>query len=55
MIVFWINAATDNPLGYNLWYMDPLFALIGAAYGVARADALADSAANGGQLNPQSE
>jgi O-antigen ligase len=55
MIVFWINACTDNPLGYNLWYMDPLFALIGAAYGVAHADAIAHSAANGGQLNPQSE
>jgi len=55
MIVFWINAATDNPLGYNLWYMDPLFALIGAAYGVARADTLADSAANGGHLYPQPE
>jgi O-antigen ligase len=55
MIVFWVNAATDNPLGYNLWYMDPLFALIGAAYGVARAEAMASSAANGGQLYPQSE
>lgn len=46
MIVFWINATTDNPLGYNLWYMDPLFALIGAAYGAANATALRESAAD---------
>jgi O-antigen ligase len=36
-LVFLIAAATDNPLIYNLWYMDPLFAVLGAAYGVAGA------------------
>ncbi len=35
LLVFLISAATDNPLIYNLWYMDPLFAVLGAAYGVA--------------------
>ncbi len=32
---FLILAISDNPLVYNLWYMNPLFALLGAAYGVA--------------------
>ena len=35
LIVFAIFATTDNVLVYNLWYTNPLFALIGAAYGVA--------------------
>jgi hypothetical protein len=30
-----ISALTDNTLSYNLWYMNPLFAVMGAAYGVA--------------------
>jgi O-antigen ligase len=33
LLVFVIAAFTDNPLGYNLWYTNPLFAVLGAAYG----------------------
>jgi len=55
MVVFWINAATDNPVGYNLWYMDPLFALIGAAYGAANATAMRESAADVARVISQSE
>ena len=33
--VFLITSLTDNTLVYNLWYMDPLFVLMGAAYGCA--------------------
>lgn len=36
MLVFMINACTDNPLTYNIWFTDPLFVLIGAAYGAAQ-------------------
>ena len=36
VLIFLVVAATDNPLVYNLWFMNPLFALIGAAYGVDR-------------------
>ena len=35
LFMFLITGCTDNPLGYSLWYMNPLFALMGAAYGVA--------------------
>src|SRR5205085_6961999 len=35
LLAFLISACTDNTLSYNLWYMDPLFAVMGAAYGVA--------------------
>jgi O-antigen ligase len=34
-LVFMISAITDNTLSYNLWYMNPLFAVLGAACGVA--------------------
>lgn len=34
LLLFLVTACTDNPLIYNLWYMNPLFALLGAAYGV---------------------
>jgi hypothetical protein len=34
-LVFMISSCTDNTLVYNLWYMDPLFAVMGAAYGMA--------------------
>ncbi len=37
LAAFLIVASTDNPIVYNLWYMDPVFALVGAAYGVATA------------------
>jgi|GEM_PF-1154225 len=33
--VFLISACTDNPLTYAVWFTNPLFALMGAAYGVA--------------------
>jgi hypothetical protein len=36
LLLFLITALTDNPLIYNLWFMNPLFAVIGAAYGAAR-------------------
>lgn len=32
--VFLVAAVTDNPLIYHLWYMNPLFTLMGAAYGL---------------------
>jgi hypothetical protein len=35
LLVLMISALTDNTLSYNLWYMNPLFAVMGAAYGVA--------------------
>lgn len=35
LVVFALLATTDNPLVYNLWYTNPLLALIGGAYGVA--------------------
>lgn len=37
IVFFLLVATTDNPLVYNLWYTDPLFALIGGAYGAAAA------------------
>jgi O-antigen ligase len=33
--IFLMAACTDNPLTYALWVTNPLFALMGAAYGVA--------------------
>jgi O-antigen ligase len=33
-------AFTDNPIIYHLWYMNPVFALIGAAYSVANQEEL---------------
>lgn len=36
MFGFLVTAMTDNTLIYNTWYMNPLMALIGAAYGVHR-------------------
>jgi O-antigen ligase len=35
LMVLMISSWTDNTLSYNLWYMNPLFAVMGAAYGVA--------------------
>lgn len=35
LIVLLVVALTDNPISYGVWYMHPLFALMGAAYGVA--------------------
>jgi O-Antigen ligase len=29
-----VVAATDNPFGYSVWFMNPLFALIGVCYGM---------------------
>lgn len=34
LIVLLVTGLTDNTLVYNLWYTDPLFALLGAAYGL---------------------
>jgi O-antigen ligase len=48
---FLVLAVSDNPLIYNLWYMNPLFALLGAAYGVAASGATS-VAASGGDSNP---
>ncbi len=33
-VLFLITCATDNTLIYNLWFTNPLFAVMGAAYGV---------------------
>jgi hypothetical protein len=35
LIVLLVVAFTDNPISYGVWYMHPLFAVLGAAYGVA--------------------
>jgi O-antigen ligase len=35
LLMFLVTACTDNPLVYNLWYTNPLFALMGASYGVS--------------------
>jgi O-antigen ligase len=34
LILLLVTGLTDNTLIYNLWYTDPLFALLGAAYGL---------------------
>jgi O-antigen ligase len=52
MIVLALNACTDNPLAYNLWFMDPLFVLIGAAYGVRNATATETAEHSAGVLRP---
>jgi hypothetical protein len=52
MIVLALNACTDNPLAYNLWFMDPLFVLIGAAYGVKSATASEKAENSAGVLRP---
>ncbi|HVS40201.1 MAG TPA: O-antigen ligase family protein [Gemmataceae bacterium] len=51
-----ITSCTDNTLGYNLWYMDPLFVLLGAAYGVAGRDpAWSVASAQSGAATPHVE
>jgi hypothetical protein len=43
LAAFLVAACTDNPITYSLLFMDPIFALMGAAYAVShseRADAL---------------
>lgn len=35
MVLLFLTATTCNPLIYNVWFTNPLFALIGASYGVA--------------------
>jgi O-antigen ligase len=37
LVVFLIMACTDNPLTYNVWFTNPVFVLLGGAYGVLRA------------------
>ena len=34
-IALLVIMVTDNPILYNTWYVNPLFAMLGAAYGVA--------------------
>jgi O-antigen ligase len=36
MVAFLVVACTDNPIGYMLLFMNPMFALLGAAYAVAQ-------------------
>ena len=35
LLALLIASLTDNTIVYNLWYMNPLFAVMGAAYGVS--------------------
>ncbi|MHC4788018.1 MAG: O-antigen ligase family protein [Planctomycetota bacterium] len=35
LVVLLLVAITDNPITYGVWYMHPLFAVLGGAYGVA--------------------
>jgi len=37
LVVLLIIAFTDNPITYGVWYMHPLFAVLGGAYGAAGA------------------
>lgn len=37
LMLLLVTSCSDNTLIYNLWYTDPLFALLGAAYGVRQA------------------
>ena len=41
LFVFLFIAFTDNPIIYNLYYMNPIFALMGAAYKVAHEESRA--------------
>jgi O-antigen ligase len=36
LAAFLLIALTDNPIVYHVWYMNPVFALLGAAYAVGR-------------------
>jgi O-antigen ligase len=45
-LVLAITAFTDNTLSYNLWFMNPLFAVMGASYGVSARSASASSPSN---------
>ena len=36
LAAFLLIAVTDNPIVYHVWYMNPVFALLGAAYAAAR-------------------
>lgn len=40
LAIFLPIAFTDNPIVYHVWYMNPVFALLGAAYAVARKEEL---------------
>jgi hypothetical protein len=35
ILVFLLMAVTDNPIIYGVWFMHPLFVLIGASYSLA--------------------
>ncbi len=47
LATFLLLASTDNPIVYHLWYMNPVFALIGAAYAVASREDLDSEIADG--------
>jgi O-antigen ligase len=52
LIVLLLVAVTDNPITYGVWYMHPLFAVLGAGYGVSAEQAagrLLPAEAGGGQ------
>jgi O-antigen ligase len=44
VILLLVTGLTDNTLVYNLWYTDPLFALLGAAYGAAAGERSSNTA-----------
>jgi hypothetical protein len=44
-----ITCLTDNTITYNLFYTDPLFAMLGAAYGVLAGERLRDEALAGAE------
>jgi O-antigen ligase len=47
LAVFLLIATTDNPIVYHVWYTNPIFALVGAAYAVAgEEDRIATTAGN---------
>jgi O-antigen ligase len=43
LVVFLIMACTDNPLTYNIWFTNPVFVLLGGAYGVLHAQRTAEA------------
>ncbi|WP_442511041.1 O-antigen ligase family protein [Novipirellula sp. SH528] len=51
-LLFLINATTGNPISYNLWFMNPLFVLMGAAYGV---DALQRDESSPNTIDPSDD
>ena len=51
-VVLLVIAFTDNPITYGVWYMHPLFAVLGGAYGAA---GVANTAVSATEALPRGE